>query len=85
MCKERTGFNKLSSCPVFTFGKKMLPVSINVNINKITKQQNNTKMMMTIMIDDDDVEVLSLKTCIPETNINWKNTVHCFHPNQPLR
>lgn len=46
------------------------------------------KMMMTMMIDDDDdddVKVLSLKTCIPETNINWKNTAHCFHPNQPLR
>lgn len=46
-------------------------------------------MMMMIMIDDDndddDVKVVSLKTWIPETNINWKNTAYCFHPNQPLR
>lgn len=43
------------------------------------------RMMMTIMINDDNVKVVSLKPCIPETNINWKNTAHCFHPNQPLR
>lgn len=36
-----------------------------------------------IMIDDDDVKVVYLNTCIPETNINWKNAAHCFHPNQP--
>lgn len=43
--QKRTGFNKVSSCPVFTFGKKKLPVSINVNINKTTKQNED---------DDDD-------------------------------
>lgn len=45
MCKERIGFNKVSSCPVFTFGKKKLPVSINVNTHKTTKQNED---------DDDD-------------------------------
>lgn len=43
-------------------------------------------MMMTMMmIDDDDVKVVFLKSYIPDTNINWRNTAHCFHPNQPLR
>lgn len=42
-------------------------------------------MMIMIDDDDDDVKVVYLNTCIPETNINWKNAAHCFHPNQPLR
>lgn len=74
MCKERTDFNKVTSYPVFTFGKEKLPVSINVNITKTTKQKQ-----------DDDVNVVCFKTRSSQTNINWENTTHCFHPNKILR
>lgn len=69
----------MSSCPVFTFGKEKLPVSINVNITNTTKQNQDDDD------DDDDVKVVSFKTCSSEMNTNWENTTHCFHPNQPLR
>lgn len=74
MCKERTDFNKVTSYPVFTFGKEKLPVSINVNITKTTKQKQ-----------DDDVNIVCFKTRSSQTNINWENTTHCFHPNKILR
>lgn len=63
MCKERTGFNKVSSCPVFTFGKEKLPVSINVNITNTTKQNQDDD-------DDDDVKVVCFKTCSSAMNTN---------------
>lgn len=74
MCKERTEFNIVTSYPVFTFGKEKLLVSINVNITKTTKQKQ-----------DYDVNLVCFKTCSSETNMNWENTAHCFHPNQLLR
>lgn len=61
MCKERTGFNKVSSCPVFTFGKKKLPVSINVNINKTTKQNE----------DDNDWWWWWCESCVFENLNSW--------------
>lgn len=64
----------MTSYPVFTFGKEKLLVSINVNITKTTKQKQ-----------DYDVNLVCFKTCSSETNMNWENTAHCFHPNQLLR
>lgn len=64
MCKERIGFNKMSSCPVFSFGKKKLPVSINVNINKTTKQNEDDD-------DDNDWWWWWCESCVFEYLYSW--------------
>lgn len=49
----------MSSCPVFTFGKEKLPVSINWKITKTTKEKQDDDDN-----DDDNVKVAVLKAAV---------------------